>query len=98
MKLTNPKTLIATCVAACIAAAIGIAQNTTAAPSDRGGGGGGSTPPPGTYSGRIVYTAKGVLHIFNLATNSDTSLGISGVNPKFSPDRSRIVYQNGGIW
>lgn len=100
MKLTNLKTLIATCVAACIAAAIGIAQNTTAAPSDRGGGGGGggSTPPPGTYSGRIVYTAKGGLHIFNLATNSDTSLGISGVNPKFSRDGSRIVFQNSGIW
>lgn len=97
MKLPNLKTLIATCVAASIAAAIGIAQNTTASPSDRGGGGG-STPPPGTYSGHIVYTSQGGLHIFNLATNSDTSLGISGVNPKYSRDGSRIVYQNGGIW
>lgn len=61
-------------------------------------GGGGSVPTPGTYSGRIVYTAKGVLHIFNLATNGDTSLGISGINPKFSRDGSRIVYQKGGIW
>lgn len=62
------------------------------------GGGGGSTPPPGTYAGRIVYTLKGVLHIFNLATNGDTSLGISGVNPKFSRDGTRIVYNNNGIW
>ena len=97
MKLPNLKTLIATCFAACIAAAIGIAQNTTAAPSDHGGGGGG-TPPPGTYSGHIVYTASGGLHIFNLATNGDTSLGIPGVNPKYSPDGSMIVYQNSGIW
>jgi Tol biopolymer transport system component len=56
------------------------------------------TPPPATYSGRIVYTANGGLHIFNLATSSDTSLGVSGVNPKFSLDGSKIVYQNGGIW
>jgi TolB protein len=61
-------------------------------------GGGGTIPPPGTYSGRIVHTVKGILHIFNLATNGDTSLGVSGVNPKFSRDGSRIVYQNGGIW
>ena len=56
------------------------------------------TPTPTTYSGHIVYTASGGLHIFNLATNGDTSLGVSGVNPKFSRDGSRIVYQNGGIW
>src|SRR5262249_38800626 len=55
------------------------------------------TPPPTTYSGRIVYTANGTLHIFNLANSSDTSLGVSGVNPKFSLDGSKIVYQNGGI-
>ena len=98
MKLTNLRTLIVICFAACIAPAVGIAQNTTAAPSDRGGGGGGSTPPPGTYSGHIVYSANGGLHIFNLLTNGDTSLGISGVNPKFSRDGSRIVFQNSGIW
>jgi TolB protein len=56
------------------------------------------TPPPTTYSGRIVYTAHGILHIFNLATSSDTSLGVSGVNPKFSPDGSKIVYADRGIW
>ena len=56
------------------------------------------TPPPTTYSGHIVYTANGTLHIFNLATNSDASLGVSGSSPKFSLDGSKIVYQNRGIW
>lgn len=74
----------------------GNAQSAIAAAKPSGGGG--SIPPPGTYSGRIVYTLKGVLHVFDLATNSDTSLGISGVNPKFSRDGTRIVYQTGGIW
>jgi Tol biopolymer transport system component len=57
-----------------------------------------SPTPPTTYSGHIVYTAHGTLHIFNLAPSSDISLGVSGVNPKFSRDGSRIVYQNNGIW
>ena len=56
------------------------------------------TPTPTTYSGHIVYTANGTLHIFNLATSSDTSLGVSGSSPKFSLDGSKIVYQNRGIW
>ena len=56
------------------------------------------TPPPNTYSGHIVYTANGTLHIFDLATNSDSSLGVSGTSPKFSLDGSKIVYQNRGIW
>ena len=81
-----------------LATAAANAQSANAASKSSGGGGGGSTPPPGTYAGRIVYTAKGVLHVFNLATNSNTSLGVSGVNPKFSRDGSRIVYQNSGIW
>src|SRR5262249_6293196 len=55
------------------------------------------TPPPTTYSGHIVYTAHGTLHIFNLANGSDTSLGVSGSSPKFSLDGSKIVYQNRGI-
>jgi hypothetical protein len=57
-----------------------------------------SPTPPTTYSGHIVYTAHGTLHIFNLATNSDTSLGVSGSSPKFSLDGSKIVYQNRGVW
>lgn len=101
MKLSNFKTFIVTCFAAYSLAALGIATTAHAQSANaaaKSGGGGGPTPPPGTYSGHIVYSAKGVLHIFNLATNGDTSLGISGVNPKFSRDGSRIVYQNGGIW
>src|SRR5438045_4393520 len=48
------------------------------------------TPSPAptsttSLSGRIVYTSSG-LHIYNVATRADVSLGISGVNPKFSPD------------
>ena len=56
------------------------------------------TSTPTTYSGHIVYTANGTLHIFNLASSSDTSLGVSGSSPKFSLDGSKIVYQNRGIW
>ena len=43
-----------------------------------------SPTPPTTYSGHIVYTAHGTLHIFNLVTNNDTSLGVSGSSPKYS--------------
>jgi Tol biopolymer transport system component len=56
------------------------------------------TSTPTTYAGRIVYAANGGLHIFNLATSSDTSLGVSGSSPKFSLDGSKIVYQNRGVW
>jgi TolB protein len=56
------------------------------------------TPTPTTYSGHIVYTTNGTLHVFKLATGSDTSLGVSGSSPKFSLDGSKIVYQNRGIW
>jgi Tol biopolymer transport system component len=45
---------------------------------------------------RIAYTA-GAIHIYNLATNADVNLGVSGVNPKFSPDGTLITYQNNGI-
>ena len=53
-------------------------------------------PPVVTFpglTGRIVYTT-GTLHIYNLATATDVSLGISGVNPKFSPDGTLITYQS----
>lgn len=49
-----------------------------------------------TLTGRIAYTT-GTIHIYNLATNTDVSLGVSGVNPKFSPDGTLITYQNSGI-
>lgn len=47
-------------------------------------------------TGRIVYTT-GTIHIYNLSTNTDVNLGVSGVNPKFSPDGTLITYQNSGI-
>src|SRR6266487_1693589 len=49
-----------------------------------------------TFGGRIAYTT-GVIHICNGASGSDVNTGVSGVNPKFSPDGSMIVYQNGNI-
>jgi len=49
-----------------------------------------------TFTGRIAYTT-GVIRICNGATGADVSTGVSGVNPKFSPDGSLIVYQNGGV-
>ena len=47
-------------------------------------------------TGRIVYTT-GTVHIYDLATATDISLAVSGVNPKFSPDGKLITYQNGGV-
>ena len=47
-------------------------------------------------TGRITYTT-GTIHVYNLATNVDTDLRVSGVNPKFSPDGSLIVCQCSGI-
>ena len=49
-----------------------------------------------TFAGRIAYTT-GVIHICNGASGTDVNTGVSGVNPKFSPDGSLIVYQNGNI-
>ncbi len=101
MKITTLKTkilLLAATAGLLLSLSSAITVNAQSAIAAAKPGGGGSTPPPGTYSGRIVYGAKGILHIFDLATNGDTSLGISGVNSKFSRDGSRIVYQNRGIW
>ena len=49
-----------------------------------------------TFAGRIAYTT-GVIHICNGATGADVNTGVSGVNPKFSPDGSLIVYQNNNV-
>jgi len=49
-----------------------------------------------SLTGRIVYVNNG-LRIYNLATSTDVSLGLSGVNPEFSPDGTLIAYQGGGI-
>lgn len=43
-------------------------------------------------TGKIVYTNNG-LHIYDLATSTDLNLGVSGVNPDFSPDGTLITYQ-----
>src|SRR5207245_11546036 len=48
------------------------------------------------FAGRIAYTT-GVIHICNGATGADINTGVSGVNPKFSPDGSMIVYQNANV-
>lgn len=50
-----------------------------------------------TLTGRIVYTLSGNLHIYNVARRIDVALGIAGINPKFSPDGTLIVYQNSGM-
>jgi Tol biopolymer transport system component len=47
-------------------------------------------------TGRIAYTA-GTIHVYNLATNTDVDLRVSGVNPKFSPDGTLITCQCSGI-
>lgn len=44
------------------------------------------------YTGRIAYTT-GVIHICNIATGVDTNTGFSGVNPNFSAQGDRIVFQ-----
>lgn len=46
------------------------------------------------FTGHIVYTDGGTLHVYNLSTNTDVNLGVSGVNPKFSSDGSLIVFQS----
>src|SRR5437868_9417165 len=48
------------------------------------------------FAGRIAYTT-GVIHICNGATGADVNTGVSGVNPKFSPDSSLIAYQNNNV-
>lgn len=55
-------------------------------------------PPPTfvPFTGRIAYTT-GVIHIRDGATGADIDTGVSGVNPKFSPDGSLIVYQNNNV-
>ena len=43
-------------------------------------------------TGSIVYTT-GTIHVCNLSAGSDKDLGVSGVNPKVSPDGTLITYQ-----
>lgn len=52
-------------------------------------------------TGKIVHYCKGPggggLCLFDLATGTNTRLGVDGVNPKLSPDGTRIVFQSGGV-
>lgn len=63
-----------------------------------------TTPPPNpdaNLPGRIVYTSVqsgGVLQLYHVAARGSVSLGVAGINPKFSPDGTLIVYQfSGGV-
>lgn len=56
-----------------------------------------STSAGATLTGRIVYTLSGGLRVYDVATKADVGLGVDGVNPKFSPDGTLIVYQNNGM-
>lgn len=54
--------------------------------------------PDANLPGRIVYTLGGRLHVYTVASRADVDIGVSGVNPKLSPDGGEIVYQHvGGI-
>lgn len=56
------------------------------------------TPTPTGLKGKIAYVCSGGICLFNLATGTNTQFAVSGVNPKISPDGTRIVFQGcGGI-
>ena len=72
-----------------------------------GGGSGGPTSPPppivpppvapnpdANLAGRVVYTLAGRLHIYTFASRFNDDLNVTGINPKFSPDGTQVVYQN----
>src|SRR5258708_6368772 len=74
----------------CILAAVVAVSPSDAAPPAK------SSSCSAIFAGRIAYTT-GVIHICDGATGVDVNTGVSGVNPKFSPDSSWIVYQGGGV-
>jgi TolB protein len=52
-----------------------------------------------SLTGRIVWTdGHDTIHIYNVATKANVSLGVSGVNPKFSPDGTMIAYEKKGVY
>src|SRR6266508_6509157 len=56
------------------------------------------TPTPTGLTGKIAYVCSGGICLFNLASGTNTLIATSGVNPKFSHDGTRIVFQGcGGI-
>lgn len=61
------------------------------------------TPPPppvpnpdSSLAGSVVYTLAGDLHVYTISTRKDIALGVRGINPKFSPDGTQIVFQGLG--
>lgn len=55
--------------------------------------------PDSNLLGRIVYTRDdGGLRVYTPATRADVSLGVQGVNPKFSSDGTLIVFAQTGIY
>src|SRR6266404_5675586 len=55
------------------------------------------TPTPAGLTGKIAYSCSGIC-LFNLANGTNPQIATSGVNPKISPDGTRIVFQGcGGI-
>lgn len=51
-------------------------------------------------SGKISYSCKGNICVVQLATGTNSNLGVGGVNSKLSPDGTQIAFQNarGGIY
>jgi Tol biopolymer transport system component len=48
-----------------------------------------------SLSGKIAWS-NGKINVFDLTTGKNTQFAVSGVNPKFSPDGTRIAFQGGG--
>lgn len=48
-------------------------------------------------AGKIAYVCGGNICLFDLAAGTNTQLTVSGVNPKISPDGTRIAFQSSGI-
>lgn len=49
-------------------------------------------------TGRIVYTLRGQLRVYDVASKADVGLGVAGINPRYSPNGSLIAYQNDGLY
>ena len=52
--------------------------------------------PDSNLVGSVVYTLVGDLRVYTIATRKDISLGVRGINPKFSADGTQIVFQSIG--
>jgi len=56
---------------------------------------GGGNVSATSLSGKIAWS-NGKINVFDLTTGRNTQFAVSGVNPKFSIDGTRIVFQGGG--